>query len=89
VSQLSPFRLPDAPARPHRPGRHVLPCPGQPTRLRIPQLPQAEDELAAGELTRQLAQPQPGVSDHLACLRWRGSATTRHDVAARCRIHEA
>ncbi|HEV8652457.1 MAG TPA: metalloregulator ArsR/SmtB family transcription factor, partial [Actinomycetes bacterium] len=52
---------------------------GDPTRLRILGLLQAEGELSAGELTRRLAQPQPKVSNHLACLRWCGFVATRRD----------
>ena len=47
------------------------------TRLRILGLLQTERELSAGELTRRLAQPQPKVSNHLACLRWCGVVATR------------
>ena len=52
---------------------------GDPTRLRILELLRAEGELSAGELTRRLAQPQPRVSNHLACLRWCGFVDTRRD----------
>ena len=46
----------------------------------------AQRELAAGEVTRQLGQPQPTVSHHLACLRWWGFVTTRrqHRVVHYC-----
>jgi ArsR family transcriptional regulator, cadmium/lead-responsive transcriptional repressor len=50
---------------------------GDPTRRRILGLLPAEGELAAGEVTRQLGQPQPTVFNHLACLRWCGLVTTR------------
>jgi ArsR family transcriptional regulator, cadmium/lead-responsive transcriptional repressor len=33
----------------------------------------------AGELPRRLGQPQPKVSNHLACLCWCGFVTTRRD----------
>jgi DNA-binding transcriptional ArsR family regulator len=39
----------------------------------------AEGELSAGELTRRLVQPQPRVSNHLACLRGCEFVTTRCD----------
>jgi ArsR family transcriptional regulator, cadmium/lead-responsive transcriptional repressor len=78
VGQLSPFRLPDAPARTDLIARYFRAL-GDPTRLRILQLLRAEGELSAGELTRRLAQPQPKVSNHLACLRWCGFVTTRRD----------
>jgi DNA-binding transcriptional ArsR family regulator len=52
---------------------------GDPTRLRILGLLQADGELSAGDLTRRLGQPQPKVSNHLACLRWCGFVATRRD----------
>jgi ArsR family transcriptional regulator, cadmium/lead-responsive transcriptional repressor len=78
VVQLSPFRLPDAPARTDLIAKYFRAL-GDPTRLRILQLLEAEGELSAGELTRRLAQPQPRVSNHLACLRWCGFVSTRRD----------
>jgi ArsR family transcriptional regulator, cadmium/lead-responsive transcriptional repressor len=78
VAQLAPFRLPDAPARTDLVAKYFRAL-GDPTRLRILQLLQAEGELSAGELTRRLAQPQPKVSNHLACLRWCGFVATRRD----------
>jgi DNA-binding transcriptional ArsR family regulator len=78
VAQLSPFRLPDAPARTDLVAKYFRAL-GDPTRLRIVELLHAEGELSAGELTRRLAQPQPRVSNHLACLRWCGFVTTRRD----------
>ncbi len=44
---------------------------GDPTRLRILSLV-AEEERSVGELVAALDQPQPKVSNHLACLRWCG-----------------
>ena len=44
---------------------------GDPTRLRILALV-AEQERSVGELVAALGQPQPKVSNHLACLRWCG-----------------
>ena len=78
MAQLSPFRLPDAPARTDLVAKYFRAL-GDPTRLRILELLEAEGELSAGELTRRLAQPQPRVSNHLACLRWCGFVTTRRD----------
>jgi ArsR family transcriptional regulator, cadmium/lead-responsive transcriptional repressor len=78
VAQLSPFRLPDAPARTDLVAKYFRAL-GDPTRLRIVELLEAEEELSAGELTRRLAQPQPNVSNHLACLRWCGFVDTRRD----------
>src|SRR5829696_10143060 len=76
MSQLAPFRLPDAPARTDLVAKYFRAL-GDPTRLRIVELLGAEGELSAGELTRRLAQPQPKVSNHLACLRWCGFVATR------------
>jgi DNA-binding transcriptional ArsR family regulator len=44
---------------------------GDPTRLRILGLLR-EQERSVGELVNALGQPQPKVSNHLACLRWCG-----------------
>jgi DNA-binding transcriptional ArsR family regulator len=44
---------------------------GDPTRLRILDLLRRE-ERSVGELVKALRQPQPKVSNHLACLRWCG-----------------
>lgn len=44
---------------------------GDPTRLRILGLLR-EEERSVGELVKALRQPQPKVSNHLACLRWCG-----------------
>ena len=42
---------------------------GDATRLRILQLLEERGEIAVGELVAEVAQPQPRVSTHLACLR--------------------
>jgi ArsR family transcriptional regulator, cadmium/lead-responsive transcriptional repressor len=76
VAQPSPFRLPDPPARTDLVAKYFRAL-GDPTRLRIVDRLGAEGELSAGELTRRLAQPQPRVSNHLACLRWCGFVATR------------
>lgn len=53
---------------------------GDPLRIRILELLRAEGELTVGELVERLEQPQPKVSNHLACLRWCGfvEAERRH-----------
>jgi ArsR family transcriptional regulator, cadmium/lead-responsive transcriptional repressor len=76
MAELAPFRLPDAPARSDLVAKYFRAL-GDPTRLRLLGLLQAEGELSAGELGRRLGQPQPKVSNHLACLRWCGFVTTR------------
>jgi len=47
---------------------------GDPTRLRILALV-ADRERSVGELVEALDQPQPKISNHLACLRWCGFVT--------------
>src|SRR4051794_16765170 len=47
---------------------------GDPTRLRILALV-VEQERSVGQLVEALGQPQPKVSNHLACLRWCGFVT--------------
>jgi DNA-binding transcriptional ArsR family regulator len=47
-----------------------------PTRLRILQLLRDEGELSVGELAERLGVSQPGISNHLACLRWCGFVAT-------------
>jgi len=47
---------------------------GDPTRLKILTLLR-ERERSVGELVDELRQPQPKVSNHLACLRWCGFVT--------------
>jgi ArsR family transcriptional regulator, cadmium/lead-responsive transcriptional repressor len=53
---------------------------GDPLRVRILELLRAEGELSVGELVERLSEPQPKVSNHLACLRWCGfvEAERRH-----------
>src|SRR5215217_9645480 len=76
MAQPAPFRLPAAPASTDLVAKYFRAL-GDPTRLRILGMLQAERELSAGALTRRLGQPQPKVSNHLACLRWCGFVTTR------------
>jgi DNA-binding transcriptional ArsR family regulator len=78
MAQLAPFRLPASPARTDLVAKYFRAL-GDPTRLRILRLLQADGELSAGDLTRRLGQPQPKVSNHLACLRWCGFVVTRRD----------
>ena len=78
MAELAPFRLPDAPARGDLVAKYFRAL-GDPTRLRILELLQAEGELSAGALTRRLGHAQPKVSNHLACLRWCGFVNTRRE----------
>jgi DNA-binding transcriptional ArsR family regulator len=49
------------------------------TRVRTLELLQERGELSVGELVEALGQPQPKVSNHLACLRWCGFVHTRRE----------
>ena len=77
MSQLeAPFRLPDAPVATDLVAKYFRGL-GDPTRLRILELLRDEGELSVGELGRRLGEPQPKVSNHLACLRWCGFIEAR------------
>jgi DNA-binding transcriptional ArsR family regulator len=78
---LAPFRLPATPVRADLVAKYFRAL-GDPTRLRLLGLLKAEGELSAGELGRRLGQPQPKVSNHLACLRWCGFVITRRQHRA-------
>jgi len=74
--QLAPFRLPEAPAKSDLVAKYFRGL-GDPTRLRILGFLRDEGELSVGELVKRLREPQPKVSNHLACLRWCGFVATR------------
>ena len=74
----SPFALSDAPTEPELVGKYFRAL-GDPTRVRILELLHEHDELSVSELVERLAQPQPKVSNHLACLRWCGFVETRRE----------
>ena len=71
----APFRLPAALVETDLLAKYFRVL-GDPTRLRILEL-LAEDERSVGGLAAQLGEPQPKVSNHLACLRWCGFTATR------------
>ena len=77
----APFRLPDVPERTDLVAKYFRAL-GDPTRLRILELLRDHGEVAAGELADRLAQPQPKVSNHLACLRWCGFVDSRRQHRA-------
>jgi DNA-binding transcriptional ArsR family regulator len=54
---------------------------GDPIRLRILDLV-ADHERSVSELAGLLGEPQPKVSNHLACLRWCGFVVTRREHRA-------
>src|ERR671933_1632057 len=74
----SPFELSEQPLETELVAKYFRGL-GEPTRLRILELLLAHDELSVGELVKQLAEPQPKVSNHLACLRWCGFVTSRRE----------
>jgi DNA-binding transcriptional ArsR family regulator len=70
--------LPEAPARSDLVAKYFRGL-GDPTRVRILELLRDEGELSVGELVDRLGQPQPKVSNHLACLRWCGFIEARRE----------
>jgi DNA-binding transcriptional ArsR family regulator len=73
----APFRLPAAPVERDLLAKYFRVL-GDPIRLRILDL-LADEERSVGELVRLLDEPQPKVSNHLACLRWCGFVVTRRE----------
>jgi len=74
----APFRLPEAPARSDLVAKYFRGL-GDQTRVKILELLRDEGELSVGELVERLGQPQPKVSNHLACLRWCGFIEARRE----------
>ncbi len=74
----APFALPEQPTEPDLLAKYFKVL-ADPTRVRILELLQERGELSVGELVRALEQPQPKVSNHLACLRWCGFVHTRRE----------
>ena len=74
----APFRLPEAPARSDLVAKYFRGL-GDPTRVKILELLRDEGELSVGELVERLGEPQPKVSNHLACLRWCGFIEARRE----------
>jgi DNA-binding transcriptional ArsR family regulator len=73
----APFRLPHAPGEGDLLAKYFRVL-GDPIRLRILDLVRGE-ERSVGELAEMLGEPQPKVSNHLACLRWCGFVSTRRE----------
>jgi DNA-binding transcriptional ArsR family regulator len=69
--QEAPFQLPASPARSDLVAKYFRVL-ADPNRLRILELLRAEGELPVGAIAERLRISQPGVSNHLACLRWCG-----------------
>jgi ArsR family transcriptional regulator, cadmium/lead-responsive transcriptional repressor len=74
----APFRLPKAPVETDLVAKYFRGL-GDPTRLRILEFLRDEGELSVGELVERLGEPQPKVSNHLACLRWCGFIEARRE----------
>jgi ArsR family transcriptional regulator, cadmium/lead-responsive transcriptional repressor len=73
-----PFRLPASPAASDLVAKYFRGL-GDPLRVRILELLRAEGELSVGEIVERVGEPQPKVSNHLACLRWCGFVAARRD----------
>ena len=73
----APFRLPAEPVEGDLLAKYFRVL-GDRTRLRILDLVR-EQERSVGELAQFLREPQPKVSNHLACLRWCGFVATRRE----------
>src|SRR5215216_2524109 len=69
AAHTGPFRLPASPLPSDLVAKYFRGF-GDPTRVRILELLRAEGELSVGQLVERLGEPQPKVSNHLACLRW-------------------
>jgi DNA-binding transcriptional ArsR family regulator len=78
MSQLAPFRLPEAPTRADLVAKYFRGL-GDAGRIRILEHLQDEGELSVGALTARTGLTQPNVSNHLACLRWCGFVETRRE----------
>ena len=76
----APFRLPAKPVESDLLAKYFRVL-GDPIRLRILDLV-ANHERSVSELAGLLGEPQPKVSNHLACLRWCGFVVTRREHRA-------
>src|SRR5919199_4039357 len=74
----APFALSETPTEAELVGKYFRAL-GDPTRVRILELLGEHGELSVTQLVDRLAQSQPKVSNHLACLRWCGFVHTRRD----------
>ena len=74
----APFQLPATPDRTDLVAKYFRTL-ADPTRLRILRLLAETGELPVGEISARLGVTQPGVSNHLACLRWCGFVATRRE----------
>lgn len=70
----TPFVLPERPAEPDLVAKYFKVL-ADATRIRVLELLEESGELTVGDLVDRLGEPQPKVSNHLACLRWCGYVT--------------
>lgn len=77
ATREAPFQLPDKPVATDIIAKYFRGF-GDPTRLRVLEL-LAEGERSVGELVELTGEPQPKVSNHLACLRWCGFVEGRRE----------
>ena len=77
----APFELPAVPTEPDLVARYFRVL-GDTTRVRIVELLAEHGELSVGGLVALLREPQPKVSNHLACLRRCGFVATRREHRA-------
>jgi DNA-binding transcriptional ArsR family regulator len=75
--ETAPFRLPEHPQETEIVAKYFRGL-GDPTRVRILEF-LSEGELSVSELVDALGEPQPKVSNHLACLRWCGFVESRRE----------
>ena len=75
AQQAAPFQLPEQPVAIDIVAKYFRGL-GDRTRLRILEL-LADGERSVGELVELTGEPQPKVSNHLACLRWCGFVDSR------------
>ena len=75
--QAAPFQLPEQPVATDIVAKYFRGL-GDRTRLRILEL-LAGGERSVGELVELTGEPQPKVSNHLACLRWCGFVDSRRE----------
>jgi ArsR family transcriptional regulator, cadmium/lead-responsive transcriptional repressor len=74
----APFLLPEQPTEPDLVAKYFRVL-SDVTRVRILELLAEREELSVGEIVARLGEPQPKVSNHLACLRWCGFVATRRE----------
>jgi DNA-binding transcriptional ArsR family regulator len=73
----APFRLPEQPLESEMLAKYFRGF-GDATRMRILEA-LGTGERSVGELVELLREPQPKVSNHLACLRWCGFVESRRE----------